>query len=128
VKTARWFELDERHVIFTSFTDSAGMYLSRLDEMRAALGAYDRTEARVDHERRLLGQRTDMMRELGYPERKALHNLKYFTWVEQQGRTVEELNALWDPAFWEDLKGELPRWDEEIERFNRDSGAVCAGA
>jgi cysteine synthase A len=125
VKTARWFELDERHVIFTSFTDSAGMYLSRLDEMRMALGAYDRTEARVDHERRLLGQTTDQMRELDYPGRKALHNLKYFTWVEQQGRTVEELNALWEPEFWDALKLELPRWDEEIEQFNRDSGAVC---
>jgi len=93
--------------------------------MRDALGAYDRTEARVDHERRLLGQGTDQMRELDHPGRKALHNLKYFTWVEQQGRTVEELNALWEPEFWEALKQELPRWDEEIEQFNRDSGAVC---
>ncbi len=122
VKTARWFELDESHVIFTCFTDSAEMYLSRLDEMNGALGAYSSADARVDHERRLLGQGTDNFRELTYPERKALHNLKYFTWVEQQGRTVEELNALWDPGFWSALKDELPAWDEEITRFNREAG------
>ena len=29
--------------------------------------------------------------ELSYRDRKALHNLKYFTWVEQQGKTLEEL-------------------------------------
>lgn len=123
VKTAKWFELDESHVIFTCFTDSAEMYLSRLGEMNASLGPYDRTEARVDHERRLLAQGTNHFRELTYPERKALHNLKYFTWVEQQGRTVEELNVLWDPGFWSALKDELPAWDEEITRFNRESGA-----
>jgi len=124
IKTARWFELDESHVIFTSFTDSVDLYRSRLEEMEAALGAYGECDARVDHERRLLGQRADAFRELTYPERKAVHNLKYFTWVEQQGRTVEELKALWDPGFWNALKEELAVVDEEIERFNRDSGAV----
>jgi len=29
-----------------------------------------------------------------------VHNLKYYTWVEQQGKTVEELNAQLDPAWW----------------------------
>ena len=40
------------------------------------------------------------MRELSYHDRKTLHNFKYFTWVEQQGRTVEELRRLWDRDFW----------------------------
>jgi len=128
VKTARWFELDESHVLFTSFTDSVEMYRSRLAEMTAALGVYHEADARADHERRLLGQRADAFRELSYPERKALHNLKYFTWVEQQGRTVEELNRLWEPSFWQDLKDGLPAWDEEIARFNRDSGATSRRA
>jgi len=124
IKTARWFELDERHTLFTCFTDSADMYRSRLVEMRDLHGDYQAADARVDHERRLLGQREDAFRELSYPDRKALHNLKYFTWVEQQGRSVEELNRLWDPAFWDAMKEELPAWDEEIIQFNRDSGAV----
>ena len=61
-------------------------------------------------------------RELRYQDRKRVHNLKYFTWVEQQGRTVEELNALWSPSFWTDLQAQLPEWDRQIEAFNRDVG------
>lgn len=124
IKTARWFEMDERHTLFTCFTDSADMYRSRLEEQNQQHGDYQAADARADHERRLLGLRADAFRELGYHDRKALHNLKYFTWVEQQGRTVEELNQLWDPAFWRNLRDELPAWDEEITRFNRDSGAI----
>jgi cysteine synthase len=123
IKTARWFELDESHTLFTSFTDSVELYRTRLAELETAHGPYRAADARADHERRLLGQRADAFRELTYPERKALHNLKYFTWVEQQGRSVEELNLLWDPGFWAALKEELPAWDEEILRFNLDSGA-----
>jgi hypothetical protein len=35
------------------------------------------------------------MLELGYRERRRVHNLKYYTWVEQQGRSAEELNDQW---------------------------------
>jgi hypothetical protein len=66
------------------------------------------------------------MRELTHPERRALHNLKYFTWVEQQRRTVEELEALWSPSFWEDMQARLPAWDDAIRAFNRDTGALDA--
>jgi hypothetical protein len=44
--------------------------------------------------------------------------------VEQQGKTVEELNALWSPAFWDDLAGQLPEWDEAIVAFNEETGAL----
>jgi len=126
IKTARWFDLDEHDVLFTSFTDSVGLYGTRLEELRVARGDYDSVSARVDFERRLLGVTTDHMRELTYPDRKAIHNLKYFTWVEQQGRTVEELDALWSPSFWEDLQDRIPGWDEAIDEFNEDTGALDA--
>ncbi len=124
IKTARWFDLDENDVLFTSFTDSVDMYGTRLEELREDLGNYDAVAAAVDFERRLLATTTDHMRELTYPERKAIHNLKYFTWVEQQGRTVDELDALWSPAFWLDLQAQLPEWDEAITRFNEETGAL----
>ena len=87
-------------------------------------GPYTERQAAVDRERFLLGATTDHLKELGYYDCKAVHNLKYFTWVEQQGKTVEQLNALWSPAFWEDLAAELPRWDEQIAAFNRDTGVL----
>ncbi|MFQ5890516.1 MAG: pyridoxal-phosphate dependent enzyme [Gemmatimonadota bacterium] len=123
IKTARYLELDEHDVVFTSFTDSVELYRTRLEELRTERGPYSARSAEVDFERYLQGVTTDNLRELRYTDRKAIHNLKYFTWVEQQGKAVEELNALWSPTFWEDLAGELPAWDEAIEAFNRESGA-----
>jgi cysteine synthase A len=124
IKTARYLELEEDDMILTSFTDSAELYRTRLAEMSAARGPYRASDALVDRERWLLGTATDHLRELTYRDRKAIHNLKYFTWVEQQGRTVEELNALWSAGFWEDLQAGLPAWDEAIETFNRDTGVL----
>jgi len=126
IKTARWFDLDENDILFTSFTDSAALYGTRLEELRKERGEYDAVSAAVDFERRLLATSTDHMRELTYPERKAIHNLKYFTWVEQQERTVDELEALWSPAFWLDLQAQLPAWDEAITEFNEETGALDA--
>jgi hypothetical protein len=62
------------------------------------------------------------MRELTYPDRKALHNLKYFTWVEQQQRSVEDLNRLWDPDFWAATFAQVDAWDQQIEAFNARVG------
>jgi hypothetical protein len=62
------------------------------------------------------------MRELTYPDRKALHNLKHFTWVEQQQRSVEELDRLWDPDFWTATFAQVDDWDKQIEAFNARVG------
>ncbi|HVN76155.1 MAG TPA: pyridoxal-phosphate dependent enzyme [Thermoanaerobaculaceae bacterium] len=127
IKTARHFELGPADVVLTSFTDSADLYRTRLAELTAERGAYTDRQGEADLERFLLGATTDHLRELTYPERKAIHNLKYFTWVEQQGKTVDELNALWSPSFWSDLQAQLPAWDAAIEEFNRDCGARDRG-
>ena len=124
IKTARWYEMDEGDVLLTSFTDSVELYGTRLAELTDDRGEYDGRSAVVDMERRLLGVTTDHMRELTYPDRKAIHNLKYFTWVEQQGRSVEELEALWSPGFWSNLQDRVPAWDEAIRDFNRDTGVL----
>jgi cysteine synthase A len=128
IKTARHYELDADDVVFTCFTDSAELYQTRLAELTAERGAYSERQAEVDLERFLLGATTDHLRELTHADRKALHNLKYFTWVEQQGRTVEELNALWSPSFWTDLQAQLPAWDEAIVAFNRETGVRGPGS
>jgi cysteine synthase len=121
IKTARYFDCGGDDVLLTSFTDSVDLYRTRLAEMNHERGAYTELHAAADFERFLAGATTDHMKELTYPERKAIHNLKYFTWVEQQGKTVEQLNALWNTSFWEDLAAELPHWDEQIAAFNRET-------
>jgi cysteine synthase A len=126
VKTARYFELDANDVLLTSLTDSVELYRTRLDELREERGDYTEVQAHVDYERYLLGATTDHTKELRHTDRKAIHNLKYFTWVEQQGKTVAELDALWNPAFWEDLAALVPAWDEDIRAFNARTGVLEA--
>jgi hypothetical protein len=125
IKTARYFEYTADDVIVSIATDSVEMYRSRLDEMHEERGEYNTTMAARDYERCLLGQKTDHMRELGYQDQKAVHNLKYFTWVEQQAKDVKDLNALWyDRTLWDKLFLQVERWDELIREFNERTGLL----
>lgn len=125
IKFARYFELTEGDVVFTIFTDSIELYGSRLAELREENGDYDRETAVRDHHRFLLGATTDNMLELTYPERKRVHNLKYFTWIEQQGRELDELNAQWYdwPEYWTSVQQQRNQIDELIQEFNAKVGA-----
>ena len=114
IKTAKHFEFGPKDVVFTCLTDSMQLYGSRLEEERARCGAYDRTAAARTFGRYLEAISTDHLRELTYRDRKAIHNLKYFTWVEQQQRSVEDLNRLWDPDFWTEQFAQVDEWDRLI--------------
>jgi cysteine synthase len=124
IKTAKYYEYDSRDIIFLPLTDSAGMYDSRLGELKEKHGAYTETTAGRHFERYLSGVGTDYLRELGFRDRKALHNFKYFTWVEQQGKDVEELRRLWDPDFWPAMFDQVHEWDAHIEEFNERTGLL----
>ncbi len=122
IKTAKYFDLDERDVILTVFTDSMDLYRSRLEELRTERGPYRMDNAIADHSGPLAHQGCDNFRELGYQDRKAIHNLKYFTWVEQQGKTSRELAELWDPETWRRLFEEEPVLiDRLIDQFNAEA-------
>ena len=127
IKAARYWELDENDVVFTVFTDSVEMYRSRLQELTAQKGAFTAVEAAKAHTGSLERQAIDHFKELTYQDRKAVHNLKYYTWVEQQGKTFEELNAQWDPEYWRELfVEEVAEFDRLIAEFNREVGLVAA--
>jgi cysteine synthase A len=64
------------------------------------------------------------LRELTYADRKELHNFKYLTWVEQQGRTSEDLRELWNPEFWDETFAQAAEWDRQIESFNKQTGVL----
>jgi hypothetical protein len=125
VKTAKFFELGCDDMLFTVATDSLDMYHSRFAEEQELHGAYSPTAAAVDHERYLLGEGIDHFQELGYWDRKRIHNLKYFTWVEQQGKTVEELDAQWyDDDYWTTHFHAWEAWDRQIDEFNEKTGLL----
>ncbi|MBU0528500.1 pyridoxal-phosphate dependent enzyme [bacterium] len=125
IKMAKYYEMNENDVIFTVATDSMEMYQSRLVEARENIGAYTAINASIDYNGRLLEIGTDNLLETSYYDRKRMHNLKYFTWVEQQGKTVEELNAQWyDENYWASQYAKVDKWDEQIKEFNKKTGLI----
>jgi len=76
--------------------------------------------------RYLLATTTDNLRELSYRERERIFNLGYFTWVEQQGVTIEEFTARKSQDYWRDLQRLPTAWDEMIDNFNSETGVATS--
>jgi cysteine synthase len=126
IKFAKWNEMTGQDVVMTVATDSVEMYESRLRELNEERGAFTRDDAVVAFERYLQGVGTDAMVELDYQGRKRIHNLKYYTWVEQQGKTYEEIQAQWyDDDYWTSLQSEVDTMDRHIEAFNEKTGLLA---
>ena len=123
IKFAKWYELGADDVVVTIATDSIEMYRSRLDELNEERGPLTEADAAATFQRHLLGTDTDWVEELDYRGRRRIHNLKYFTWVEQQGKDVAELDAQWyDPGYWTAIQQLADPIDRLIEDFNRQVG------
>lgn len=125
IKTARYFEMDEDDILVTIATDSADLYGSRIRELNDERGEYSTLQAARDYEKCILGTGPDSMKHLTYQDQKAIHNLKYFTWIEQQGKDVEDLRQLWyDKNIWNQLFSQPAVWDEMITEFNDRTGLL----
>lgn len=126
IKFAKYYELSRKDVVLTVFTDSMELYKSRLHELRGEFGDYNETDAAVDFYRSMHSIKTDSMAELRYIERKRIHHLKYFTWVEQQGKTVDELNRQWydNENYWNSIHKMVPQIDKLIKSFNEKVGLL----
>ncbi len=123
VKFAHYYELGSNDVVITLGTDSMEMYGSRLAELNAARGEYSLIDAAATHHRHLLGAGIDHVQELSYYDRKRIHNLKYYTWVEQQGKTYAEIQAQWyDSDYWTSIQVMADPIDALIEEFNSAVG------
>ncbi len=125
IKFAKYNELDEDDYVVTIATDSMQLYQSRLAELNRERGAYSEPDAWRDLE--LLQSTTiDWVKELTYYDRKTIHNLKYFTWIEQQGKQVQELNAQWydHDNYWYGTFNKVGDIDDLIAEFNQRVGLL----
>ena len=128
IKTAKYLDLGPDEVVLTVATDGANLYRS---EVEKALhhhfhDRFDAVSAGETFGRSLAAATTDDLLELTHVDRKRIFNLGYFTWVEQQGVSVEEFNARLNQSFWDGLLDLVPAWDRMIADFNAKSGAVAA--
>ncbi len=125
IKFAKYYELGPQDVVMTVLTDSMEMYQSRLRELNEERGQFTELDAAAAYHRYLLGTTIDYMQELTYYDRKRVHNLKYYTWVEQQGKTYQEIQAQWyDSTYWSSIPGAVEEIDALIEEFNQKTGLL----
>lgn len=125
IKFAKYYELGAQDVVATVLTDSMEMYQSRLVELTQKRGEFTELDAAGVYHRYLLGTTIDYMQELGYYDRKRVHSLKYYTWVEQQRKSYEEIQAQWyDDNYWTDIPSHVDEIDALIDEFNARTGLL----
>ncbi|MBN1241416.1 MAG: pyridoxal-phosphate dependent enzyme [Spirochaetales bacterium] len=121
IKAAKYYELGEDEIALTVFTDSLQLYGSRLHELAAERGAYDRRQADRDLDM-LRNLSVDYVLDMNHVDRRRVHQLKYYTWIEQLGKGLDELNAQWTDhrAYWGGLHAQVGEIDRMIEEFNEE--------
>ncbi|GGE61292.1 pyridoxal-phosphate dependent enzyme [Actibacterium pelagium] len=121
IKYAKYMDLGSDDVVLTVATDGAKMYQTELGiaERKFYPAGFDAVRAAEAYGRSILGATTDHMIEMTRPDHERVFNLGYYTWVEQQGTTLEDFDRRRDQAFWDGLLDLVPVWDDMIEAFNR---------
>jgi cysteine synthase len=126
IKFAKYYELTENDVVATVLTDSVEMYESRIKEQNIKHGEYREIDAAMDFASNIQSVGTDNLIEMSYVDRKRVHNLKYYTWVEQQGKTADELDSLWhdEEGTWISVQKQTDELDKLINDFNDKTGLL----
>lgn len=125
IKFSKYYELTEDDIVLAVLTDSIDLYDSRIGEYRQQFGEFSSHDAAEAYASSLMGETTDNMLELSYQDRKRVHNLKYYTWVEQQGRTYEEIMDQWyEKDYWTGFQSQISEIDEYITEFNDRVGLL----
>jgi cysteine synthase len=114
IKTAKFYRLGKGDAIFTIATDALDRYRSVLEQMTREKGPMDETRAAVRLESIFHRQGLDYIREGTQHAHDCWANLKYYTWVEQQGKTVEELRRQRDREYWLERQARIAEIDKRI--------------
>jgi cysteine synthase A len=124
IKAARALGMGPDDVVVTVATDGAAMYGTEMEKVlrRDFPDGFDDAAADETFDRSIEGGDIDHFLELGERDRERVFNLGYFTWVEQQGVSVEDFTARRSQRFWRDLRDQLPLWDSMIEELNARTG------
>lgn len=120
IKYAKYMDLGANDVVLTVATDGAEMYHTEMASAQDRYfdGGFSEIQAAETFGRAILGVGIDHMAELGRFDRERIFNLAYYTWVEQQGVSLEDFDRRRDQSFWDGLLEFVPVWDDMIDRFN----------
>jgi cysteine synthase len=120
IKVAKQQELGPNDVLATVATDAAAMYASEIRRIvaRDHRGTFDAAAAGEVRAAFLDGVDTADMLECSHEDRLRMFNLGYYTWVEQQGVSIEEFSARRSQDFWVETRQIVHVWDAMIDAFN----------
>ncbi len=116
IKTAKYYRLGPRDTVVTVLTDAIDRYWSVMANLDERFGRLDEVKAASRLHGILYGQKTDYIQEGTVNNRDRWFNLKYYTWVEQQGKTVEELNAQRSQEWWREQQALVPEIDRRLRQ------------
>lgn len=117
IKTAKHYDLGEGENVLTVATDSLSRYHSVMEKMPTLT----HSDAKSIYERVVEHQEPSFFFEGDRYNRLRWHNLKYYTWIEQQGKTVEALNEMLYQEFWDKEANKVQHYDELIEAYRKDN-------
>jgi hypothetical protein len=124
IKLARSKGYGPGDAIVTVATDSARLYRTEADSARQRFfpGGFGEKEAASVVDACLMEASTENVLLLGPSERRRIFNLGYYTWVEQQGISIEDFDRRKDQDFWREIAGSTREWDRLITEFNGEAG------
>ncbi|MBT1248732.1 MULTISPECIES: pyridoxal-phosphate dependent enzyme [unclassified Thermosipho (in: thermotogales)] len=117
IKVAKHYKFGADDNIFIVATDSIERYRSVMNDLEEKFGKLTLNEAKNRYERIISYQEPSWIFEGTMYNKERWHNLKYYTWVEQQGKTVEELNAQRDYNYWKKEQEKVEEIDELIVEY-----------
>ena len=117
IKTARHYGLGRQDLVVTVATDGFDRYPSVLARLEAERGPMSELDAVRRLARIFRGARADHALEATRSIRRRWHNQKYFTWVEQRGKTRTALDAQTSPDFWQGEQAKVRDVDARIREL-----------
>ena len=116
IKAAKVLKLGKGQNIVTFATDGFDRYPSVMQRLNKTAGKMTHEEGRRRLDIFRKADVTDWVQEGTAFHRTRWHNQKYYTWVEQQGKAIDELRALADPEFWVKEQAKTPEMDKQIAK------------
>ena len=125
IKAAKHWDLGPDDMIVTVATDGSELYNSEREKVmrRDYPEGFDDAEGEAAIAQHLADITTDDVLDMDETNRNRVFNLGYFTWVEQQGISVEDFERRRKQSWWNELRPLIDGWDSRIDEFNEATGA-----
>jgi cysteine synthase A len=116
IKAAKFYKMGPDDVVVTVFTDGIDRYRSVMAQVAEQFGTLSVAKAQSYHYGIFMKAKLDYIQEGTVLNRERWLNLKYYTWVEQHGKSVEDLNAQRSQSWWRDQQDLVHEVDNRLRK------------